>query len=236
MNTETNSRCQLSGREEIIEAYILNRLPETEKEAFEAHVYGCDVCFEEVQFLQDLEQAAHETRQDASVVSHAKITPKSPRSQVSRRSLHFTAAATFLILAIMAAIQLSRPQYYSIAKLIDEERKSLIVSERGQSQLSAPEQDFRAGATALLQAQEARFLFFPYFDRAKTDNAISHLRQAYRADENSFKRNKYAYFIGKAYLMQANADSARVWLQRILDRNDSVYQKEVRELLNSLAK
>jgi hypothetical protein len=38
--------------EEIIERYVRNQLPETERKAFEEHFFGCDDCFEKLQVAE----------------------------------------------------------------------------------------------------------------------------------------------------------------------------------------
>ena len=46
----------------MLEAYILNRLPDTERDALELHTFECNACFEELQSLQAIRTVLAEER------------------------------------------------------------------------------------------------------------------------------------------------------------------------------
>ena len=48
--------CARVAREEIVEGYLLDRLSEGDREAFEEHCFGCGRCFDELQTLPAIPQ------------------------------------------------------------------------------------------------------------------------------------------------------------------------------------
>jgi hypothetical protein len=108
----------------------------------------------------------------------------------------------------------------------------LVITTRGDT--TGVQRQFAAGAQALLAAPQKRFGLLPYFEQAQVNQAISHFRAAYVKSQNAFARNESAYFLGKAFLMQANADSACVWFDRIVGAPATIYQKEAKSLLQQL--
>lgn len=128
--------------------------------------------------------------------------------------------------------QYSLPPFYETAKLSALEKKNLWSGERSAAASAATA--FANASRALLVAPQKRFWVFPYFEPSHTATAISGFRQAYQASAEADLQNECAFFLGKAWLMQAEPDSARAWFSRVLASKAVIYQKEAKQILKQL--
>ncbi len=61
------------------------------------------------------------------------------------------------------------------------------------------------------------------------------MRTAFETSTEPFYRNKYAYFLGKAYLMQSDAVNATKWLEKVVNAPSSkAYHQAANRLLKRL--
>ncbi len=148
----------------------------------------------------------------------------------SRRIIYIT-VFVFLVLTVYAGYRFSLPEYYHLSKLQVWEQKGLAQTTRS---AGAETDDFALAAQALLSAQQKRLGVLPYFDRDEVERAIVHLQKAFESSSDPLTRNKYAYYLGKAYLMQGKVELAKRWLRRVLESKAVAYQKEASYLLERL--
>lgn len=219
--------CVLENRDERLRAYVMRQLSEDEEEQIEAHILECDLCFRELQFQDSLKIVAGKMR--AQTIGGIK--PFIYKSRIPSGRAWRVAAAAIIIMAlgIYSAIRLSAPPFHELAELTQKEQDGLAVATRD-SDTSAVQQEFAAGAEALLKATQKRFGLLLYFEPTLVNRAIGELRTAYMTSDNSIERNESAYFLGKAFLMQANADSACVWFDRVI----AIYQRKAKNLREKL--
>jgi len=161
------------------------------------------------------------------------------RRKVSLDTLFFSriwpalsAVAAVLVLALYGGYRLSLPEYYELALLTQSEQKNLYPETRGEP--SASQSEFAQGAEALLSASRYKWGLIPYFDPQQVMKAITHLQDAYAQTDDPVSRNKYACYLGKAYLMQEDVATARQWLNRVLASEAVAYQDEAKSLLERL--
>jgi hypothetical protein len=168
----------------------------------------------------------------------ASIRRRSGRLQpiLGSPAFRYSIAAAFLIVVLYSvAMQYLMPQYYEVATLSSEERNMLLLfteSKRGDVQSGGESSE---GALLLLSADQKRWWLLPSFDQEKVQQATSHLHAAFESSTEPFYRNKYAYFIGKAYLMQTDAVNARQWLETVVNAPSSkAYHQAASRLLKRL--
>ena len=226
----------------------------------EKHLLDCELCSSVVESLPlvgDLNRIDREVEQvnarirdynraEGTPAPSVKTSEKKPariRRQLGRMQpilsspiFRYSLAAAFLTLIFYnVAVQYLTPPYYDIASLNPEERNMLLLvneSQRGDRQRGA---ELSQGAFFLLNAEQKKWGLIPSFEVQKVQQAISHLRTAFETSTQPFYRNKYAYFIGKAHLMQADAGNARQWLETVVNAPSSkAYHPAARRLLKRL--
>jgi len=47
-------KCEIENREQLIEDYIAGTLSEEERESFDEHCFGCDICFQELRLREEM--------------------------------------------------------------------------------------------------------------------------------------------------------------------------------------
>lgn len=219
--------------------YVMDHLSEEDVERIDLHLAACEPCAAEIERL--LEGAASWSG-IAGEQRLADIRKKILESEAASKPLwlyhfgkvgRFAVAAVVILLFLFGIYWLTLPPYYKIAELTVEEQKSLMLAQR--SEIKSSDGDmYTQGAAAMLHAHKKRFGFFPYFAAGEVDTAISFLHQAWNTSGEPFDQNQYAFFLGKAYLMQANADSAQYWFQSVVDSRAVNYKKEAKWYLERL--
>jgi len=219
--------------------YVMEHLSEKEVERIDRHLAACEPCAAE---MERLLEGAESWSGIAGEQRLADVRRKILGNESSPQSLwinyrgsvgRFAVAAVVLILFLFGIYWLSLPPYYQIAELTVEEQKSLALAQRSEVK-SSEGSEHAQGAAAMLNAHKTRFGFFPYFDAEEVDIAISRLHDAWETSAEAFDQNQYAFFLGKAYLMQANADSARYWFRWVADSRVMNYKKEAHRYLEKL--
>jgi len=215
----------------------------------EKHLLDCELCSSVVESLPlvgDLNRIDREVEQVNARIrdyNRAEGPPARIRRQLGRMQpilsspiFRYSLAAGFLTLIFYnVVVQYLTPPYYDIAALNPEERNMLLLvneSQRGDRQ-RWPE--LSQGAFLLLNAEQKKWGLIPSFEVQKVQQAITHLRTAFDTSTEPFYRNKYAYFLGKAYLMQSDAVTARQWLEKVVNASSSkAYHQAGSRLLKRL--
>ena len=173
-------------------------------------------------------------------LSSGRPPPSRPRLSVIR-SLRpqmwqgWAVAASFMLFTLYGTLWLvgrtTVPDTYALAD-IAEHTEVLNGSVRGTDTPG----DLAQGAESLLAAPPRLLGLFPHYDQAQVARAITHLEQAFQASDStdSFLRERTAFFLGKAYLMQGNVAAARNWLETARAQNATGYQEETQALLRAL--
>jgi tetratricopeptide (TPR) repeat protein len=95
--------CGKVAREEILESYLLNRLSEGDREAFEEHCFECARCFDELQTLKAMQQVL---RQEG--VEFPAAPTRSPFNWTRTTGL---AAAAVLAVAVVLWMRAQEPSF-----------------------------------------------------------------------------------------------------------------------------
>lgn len=82
--------CPGDGRRDQALAYLAGRLPEEEAQAFEAHYFACEACWQEVRVSSELRDA----------VGRPAVAPAAPATRPSRTWLPLAAAAAIAFAAV----------------------------------------------------------------------------------------------------------------------------------------
>lgn len=127
--------------------------------------------------------------------------------------------------------RLMLPQTHALAS-VDAYHEALSLETRGES--SAFTDEFSAGAAALLAASRDWLGLFPHYNLAHVDTAIVYFLRAFDATNDPFQRAETAFFLAKAYLMKADTDHAKQWLEQTLAQNVTDYREEATLLLEKL--
>jgi hypothetical protein len=92
----------------LVEAYLEDRLGESEREAFEAHYFACETCLEQLEaasdFREGMRQAAAEDT--ARAQAHVRLSLLAGLALLSRRSRLALAGLLLLLLALPLALLL----------------------------------------------------------------------------------------------------------------------------------
>jgi len=171
-----------------------------------------------------------ETRGDLSVspsksepVASSKLKSKEPSASKSE-------FAPKKLLNQPAKEQASEHQLYRLRS--DSSARAMPRKTRGEP--SASQSEFTRGAKALWSAQQKKWGIIPYFNPQQVMEAITHLQNAFAQTADPVSRNKYAFYLGKAYLMQEDVSSARQWLNKVLTSEAVAYLDEANRLLDRL--
>ncbi len=141
-------------------------------------------------------------------------------------------AAVIFIMAFYGGYRLSLPEYIGLAELNQWQQKNLRHETRGEP--AATKGEFARGTEALLSARQTKWGIFPYFEPQQVEQAITHLHNAFVKTEDPVNRNKIAFFLAKAFLMQEDVSAARQWLNKALASEAVAYREEATKLLEQL--
>jgi anti-sigma factor RsiW len=97
--------CEQVREQSVVEAYLMGRLPEQERDAFELHYLECDRCFADVEAMRAVQGALR-----SMPVSRATpIAPAKPMFPVWRRSGWILSAAAVLVLSAIVVERFNQP-------------------------------------------------------------------------------------------------------------------------------
>ena len=245
---------------DVLVAYHKDNVSLKIERQIEGHLLDCELCSSVVESLplvvnlnridEEVEQVKEKIRNynraEGPPAPSVKTSEKKPariRRQLGRMQpilsspiFRYSLAAAFLTLIFYnVAVQYLTPQYYDIASLNPEEQNMLLLdneSQRGDWQRGA---ELSQGAFLLLNAEQKKWGLIPSFEVQRVQQAISHLLTAIETSTEPFYHNKYAYFLGKAYLMQSDVVTARQWLEKVVNAPSSkAYHQAASRLLKRL--
>ena len=117
-----------ASRTRAAERYFLNEMPQDERDAFEEHYFGCDICAEDVRVLSSFVENAKVILQDSATLSRPTVVP------IRRFGLRtWVPAAIAAALAVTVSVQtysiqqLRQPQIAAVAVLHGESRGEIPV-------------------------------------------------------------------------------------------------------------
>jgi len=222
--------CNRIAAEDVAEHYLLGRLADADRDAFESHVFECDRCFDDLRTLQAVRTELQSMPSTAAVVA----------ARSRRLPVWMTAAA---VVALAAALGL-----WAFG------RTSTRIGDRTAQHAQAPRPSPPA-ATDRLDAASARVAELarveppPYisltvrsadewrarFDGAMAAYAIGKYADAAEGLELVASRQPSAasvrFFLGVSYLMLDRTDDAIGALQRCIEIGDAAYADDARFFL-----
>jgi len=142
-------------------------------------------------------------------------------------------AVSILIISAIASHNLFKPKYYELAKFNPSEKEMILLSV---DNLRGEEATEVTPDISMLLENETSFLgFIPKFDNIRLQNSLELLTQIYNSDTDPFYKEKYAYFIGKTYLMKADRQNAVKWFTKVTEfKSETLYSKLANRILSEL--
>lgn len=223
--------CQRIGAEDVAERYLLGRLTERDRDAYELHFFTCARCFTELQTLRSVQAELERT-------APAATTAIADRR---RAPVWMGAAAAALVLVTGAA-------FWTVSRRTAP-GGGPTTADLPSARASPPGADTRAAAVEARVAELARVeppVYIPLTmrsaedSRARFDNAMAAYTTGRYADAASglelvvSQRPRAAnahFFLGIAYLMLDRTDDAIRELRRCLDTRDPAYAADAQFFL-----
>ena len=252
-----NYSCGIQHREETVDAYLTERMSETERMAFEEHLFYCDTCAEDLHFKEKLAKVLSFKKDEESLKgkkkvsellesikpsedSPKKISPLPPKTDSFKYLYQF--AAMFAVLAsslyglLWFLSQSSLSPTFELANVNSYESQILDLSTNTRivNPDSAMNENLKRGTQALLSAPVNTLGLFPRYERFQVLQAINHLIPAYETSNSEFVRAEIAFYIAKAFLMLEDLPQSKQWLQISLAQNVTLKRKEAQGLLQAL--
>ncbi len=145
----------------------------------------------------------------------------------------FSALLIFALIYVFS-YKIITPEYYYLARLNPTETEMIKLSSsstRGNDATQLSNQDI----TSLLDAETQILGLFPVFDKTKIEKAIKSLTAAYNSTDENFYQQKYAYFLGKAFLMENDKATALKWFITVDNiKLESFYKNSANNLISKL--
>lgn len=216
----------------------------------ETHLSNCELCSSVVKSLsyadnnKIIEKSSEEIMAsiERSYSKNSALTDKIKQNLKNIYSLVFEtpafrysfSAALILIVAGFSSYQLLKPEYYELAKINPTEKEMIMLSVenlRGDNEVKNTSSDI-----SFLLENETSFLgFIPEFSEEKLNHSLKVLTSAFNSNTDSFYKEKYAYFIGKTYLMKNDIKSAVDWFTKVTDsKSETMYSKLAGKILSEL--
>ena len=222
--------CTRVGDEEIAERYLLGTLTAQDRDAFEAHFFECDRCFEELRTLQSLHVELQHSAPIQAPASSAQLRRRLPASA--------WAAAAVLVIAIGTG-------FWTVRRIHEPSR---ALTTRTPPTIPQPTSD-RADVGAARVAQLARVEPPPYIPvtlrsaedwRVRLEKAMAEYSGARYAEAahglevvtaaKPSATNAW-FYLGISYLMLERTDDAIRALQRCIDTRDAAYAQDAQFFL-----
>jgi tetratricopeptide (TPR) repeat protein len=223
--------CAKVAREEIIESYLVDRLSEEDREAFEEHYFECARCFDDLQSLRAI--------RDELRLAGAEVEAKPPRSLFGWASAAGLAAAVVLAVGVVLWMRpgplSDRPeatktplpsQAQSPERPSPRQPEPTVASEPSLDELARVEPPRYEPLTLRGAPDEATTRFQRGMERyRKTDyaGAVDDLRAAAELDPDAAHTN---FFLGISHLMLGQDNAAIDRLRATIAVGDSPYLEE----------
>jgi len=224
--------CARVAREEILESYLLGRLGEADRDAFEQHYFECTRCFDDLQALQsvrtELQHGSGELKAEAQATHNPLFVRWTPIGLVA------AAILAGILLWVRPALsppsreisppssssqpQPQQPRPEPKATSAERARSIELLAQveaaryepgRLRGPLDEPTQRFRQGMDA--------------YRKAEYSKAVDQLRAARELDPNAAH---ISFFLGVSDLMVGRDDAAIDALQATIALGDSPYLEE----------
>lgn len=223
--------CARVAREEILEAYLVGRLNEEDRQAFEEHYFECAGCFDELQTLQAIQGELRSTG--------AEVPARTSRPLLAWAPIAGLAAA--VVVAVGAVLWLRpapgpRPletartppasQAPSPERPIAQQPGPSVASEPSLEQLARIEPPRYEPPTFRGAPDEATARFqrgMEHYRKTDYARAVDELRGAFELDHDA---PHIAFFLGISELMAAEDGAAIVALRRTIELGDSAYLED----------
>ena len=149
--------------------------------------------------------------------------------------IRYFAAAAVILIVLFGITEKLKPRYYKFASLDSQEKEMLMLSSNNSRGASYNGYEYSPGAAQLLKVEQKKIGIITFFDQSTINQAINHLHNTYNLSNEAFYRNKYAYFLGKAYLMNADIINAKEWFIAVKNSTESsAYQDAANKILKGL--
>ena len=243
---------------EVLVAYNKNNLSSEETAQIEKHLLDCELCCmvtEGFSTVEDIKSIGDNSTQVIDAInSQIAVNPQDLSASKQKKKGFFKAiieklysyfkdisrpstvryafSITVLMMIFIGVYQNTAPKYYEYATLSSDEQDLLMLVNNRNRGGDPGENEFSLGAGLLMKVEQKRLYYFTYFDQKKLEKTIKHLKKAYNLSEEPFYQNKYAYFLGKAYLMCSDTENAKNWLTKVKSSSHSAaYQKNANRIL-----
>jgi tetratricopeptide (TPR) repeat protein len=230
-SSNTGIDCNRVAREEILESYVVGRLTEQEREAFEEHYFECARCFGELQAVQ----AVREELQRTGPGTEAQTVPP------FRRWAPVIAMAAVVILAVGGLLWTRSARPPAMPERIEGQRET-----RTQAHEQPPDQGPEPTVPSKPSLEQLALVEPPRYEpltlRGATDDATARFRsgmaryrtQDYRravADLGAAEKldpdaAHIRFFLGVSYLMLGQNSAAIDRLRATIAIGDSPYLEE----------
>lgn len=220
--------CARVAQEEILEGYLLGRLSEEEREAFEEHYFGCEHCFDELRTVRAARDELARLGVDADSGTHAFFDWKAVAG--------FATAAILIIgLALSLREPSSPPRETSIAP-------TSTPPQTTRTETQPPAANTPAASTVEQLARVEAAPYQPVPLRGPLDEATQHFRRGMEAYHNADYAKAIdelraareldpnaahiSFFLGVSDLMVGRDDAAITALRATIALGDSPYLEE----------
>ncbi|MFA8341958.1 MAG: hypothetical protein ACEPO8_03185 [Rhodothermaceae bacterium] len=235
---------------DLLVKYSGRKMSKSFNHHIETHLSNCELCSSVVNSLscadtnKIVEKSSEEiiSSIERSYSKNSALTDKIKYNLKDLYSLIFGSPAfkysfsTVLVLIIAGFVshQLLKPEYYELARINPTEKEMIMLSVenlRGEKEIKKTSSDI-----SFLLENETSFLgFIPNFNEIKLNHSLKILTSAFNSNTDSFYKEKYAYFIGKTYLMKNDIKSAVDWFTKVTDsKSETMYSKLAGKILSEL--
>src|SRR3954471_2543235 len=196
----------------LAEAYLLGRLSESERDAYEAHYFECARCYSELQALRDVQDALRAT----------------PAAASTRPWVWAAIAATLMLASSAIAWVALRPGTSGQAPVIATAPAPLSPDVQEMTRLAAvtpPPYEPRR-----LRSAEPREAFTSGMAKYRAGDYAGAIPLLERAVAQEPQADDARFYLGASQLLAGNATVAIATLKPIADRQDSPFAEEARFL------
>jgi tetratricopeptide (TPR) repeat protein len=196
----------------LAEAYLLGRLSESERDAYEAHYFECARCYSELQALRDVQDALRAT----------------PAAAPARPWVWAAIAATLVLASSAIAWVALRPGTSGQASVIATAPAPPSLDVQEMTRLAAvtpPPYEPRR-----LRSAEPREAFTSGMAKYRAGDYAGAVPLLERAVAQEPEADDARFYFGASQLLTGNAAAAIATLKRVADREGSPYAEEARFL------